>query len=340
MPFRIYVTRDFDQMSKVAADIVEADIREKQAVKDEYVLGLATGNTPTGLYKHLAKAFNAGRIDPRRIRSFNLDEYVGLPGENPQQRTLHPESYSSFMVSELFAFLRQKFRETNVPPGTLIDQNELVRALERHPECYELHGTDKGKAIVIKEMADGVLRQIKERVLDSYAKKIASCGGIDLHIVGVGGSGHVAFHESGIPFDVAPMLLVRLDDSTIQNAIADGHFTSLEESPRYAVSMGAELVFQARTVVLLANGVRKTAPVCESVLGPVRPDVPISYGQRFVERGGNLVYVLDELAAASLLERRAEVEARGYAIVDVRDQPYERVADLAFTRDPITGRML
>ncbi|HCF59926.1 MAG TPA: 6-phosphogluconolactonase [Myxococcales bacterium] len=339
MSFRILVTRDFDQMSKVAADLVEADIREKHAVKDEYVLGLATGNTPTGLYKHLAKAFNAGRIDPRRIRSFNLDEYVGLPGENPQQRTLHPESYSSFMVSELFALLGQKFRETNVPAGTLIDQTELIRALERHPDSYELRGSDKGKAVVIKELADGVLRQIKEGVLDAYAKKIASFGGIDLHIVGVGARGHVAFHESGIPFETSPMLLVRLDDDTVQNAIADGHFTSVDESPRYAISMGAGLVFQARTVVLLANGTRKTLPVCESVLGPVRPDVPISYGQRFVESGGTLVYVLDEAAAAALLSRRSEVEARGCELIDLRGQPYERVADLAFTRDPSTGRM-
>lgn len=66
MAFKIYVTSDFDQMSAVAADIVAADIKEKQAVKDEYVLGLATGSSPTGLYKHLAKAFNACAIDAGR----------------------------------------------------------------------------------------------------------------------------------------------------------------------------------------------------------------------------------------------------------------------------------
>ena len=59
MALKIYVTKDFDQMSSVAAGLVEADIKEKQAVKKEYVLGLATGNSPTGLYKHLAKSFNA-----------------------------------------------------------------------------------------------------------------------------------------------------------------------------------------------------------------------------------------------------------------------------------------
>ena len=152
MGCRIYVTKDWDQMSRVAADLIEADIREKQQVKDEYVLGLATGNTPTGVYKHLAKAFNAKRIDPRRVRSFNLDEYVGLPGENAQQRVLHCESYCHFMIAEFFGLLQEKFRETNVPWGTLIEQDKLVKALDEHRDFCEFQGTVKGKAAVIKDI--------------------------------------------------------------------------------------------------------------------------------------------------------------------------------------------
>jgi glucosamine-6-phosphate deaminase len=318
MTFKIIVTRDFEQMSRIAADIVIADIAARQAGSDEYVLGLATGNSPTGLYKHLAAAFNGGMIDPSRVRSFNLDEYVGLPGENAQQRALHPESYSYFMVRELFGLLDRPLAETSVPWGTLIEQDDLVEALERDTTAYEMQGTDQGKAIVIRDNANGTLGRIKRDVLDAYEAKIARSGGIALHIVGVGGRGHVAFHESGIPFKDNRMLLVKLDDSTVGNAVADGHFDSVEDSPRYAISMGAELVYQARSVVLVANGSRKTGPVAESVLGDVPPDVPISYGQDYVARGGDLVYVLDEAAAAGLLARRDEVEARGYEIVDKR----------------------
>ena len=321
MAFRIFVTRDYDQMSRVAADIVEADIKEKQAVRDEYVLGLATGNSPTGLYKQLAEAFNQGRIDAGRVRTFNLDEYVGLPGENAQQRCLHCESYSYFMVQELFGLLERKFAETNVPWGTLVEQDELIAALDNHQDDYEMQGVDQGKAIVIKEGAGGVLGSIRESVLDAYERKIRSVGGIDLHIVGVGGRGHVAFHESGIPFEGNRVLLVKLDDSTVGNAVRDGHFPSIEQSPRYAISMGAELVYEAPTIVLLANGSRKTGPVAESVLGEVTCDVPISYGQEYAAAGGNLVYVLDEAAAAEVLARRAEAESKGCEIVDLRDSP-------------------
>ncbi len=339
MPITVYVTETFDHMSKVASDLVEADIRDKLKTKPEYVLGLATGNSPTGLYKHLAKAFNDQRIDAKRVRSFNLDEYVGLPGENAQQRALHCESYCYFMLTELFGLLREKFIETNVPWGTLIDQRELARALEQDQNAYEFQGSENGRAIRIKNGASGVLKMIKEQVLDGYAQKIAAHGGIDLHVIGVGGRGHVAFHESGIPFAGNPMLLVKLDDNTVNNAVQDGHFASVDESPRYAISMGAELVYKARKIVLVANGSRKTGPIAESLLGQVTPDVPISYGQKYAAEGGELCYVLDALAAAQLLANPEQLKTKGIAIVDLRGKSFPRLDELAFTRCPKTSRL-
>jgi glucosamine-6-phosphate deaminase len=339
MSFKIYVTKDWDQMSKVASDLVEADIKEKQAIKDEYVLGLATGNSPTGLYKHLAKAFNAGRIDSSRIRSFNLDEYVGLPSENPQQRALHCESYSYFMIAELFGLLQKKFIETNVPWGTLIDQPELIKALEENKDRYEMQGKDKGKAIVIKDNATGILKMIKEEIIEGYWKKIDATGGIDLHIVGVGGRGHVAFHESGIPFEGNKVLLVKLDDNTVSNAVKDGHFPSKEDSPWYAISMGTEQVYKAKTVLLVANGARKTGPVTEAVIGDITPDVPISFGQKYAAEGGNMIYVIDEAAAVDILAKEDEVKAKGYEIIDMRTGAYDKVETISFTRNPDTDLM-
>lgn len=339
MPFTIYITRDFDQVSQVAAEVVEAGVRDRQAGGRECVLGLATGNSPSGLYKHLAKAFNAGRIDPGRVRSFNLDEYVGLPGENAQQRALHPESYSYFMVSEFFALLERPFAEANVPWGALIDQGELVRALESSPGDYEMVGADRGKAIVIAEKARGVLRVIKDEVLGAYARKIEARGGIDLQVLGVGERGHVAFHECGIPFDASPVLLVKLDDNTVENSVTDKHFESVAENPPYAVSMGAGLIYRAGTVVLVANGERKTRAVLESVLGPVTCDVPASYCQSFSREGGTLAYVVDEVAAAGLIPRLDEVEARGFEVVDARGRDYRRLSEITFSRNPDTGHL-
>jgi glucosamine-6-phosphate deaminase len=289
-------------MSAVAAEVVKKNISQTLTQKKEFVLGLATGNSPTGMYKHLAKAANEGEFDSGRIRSFNLDEYVGLPGENVQQRVLHPESYSYFMIQEFFGLLRKKFIETRVPYGTLIDQKQLIKELKAHPKDWQLLGKDAGRSIEIQaKPASKYLAWIKTEILDGYARKIQRTGGIDLQVVGVGGKGHVAFHESGIPFKSSRVLLVKLDGNTVANAVADGHFPSIRVAPRYAVSMGTELVYRARTVVLLANGERKVSPVAESLLGEVTPDVPISYGQVYAEKGGNLVYVIDQIAARELL---------------------------------------
>jgi 6-phosphogluconolactonase/Glucosamine-6-phosphate isomerase/deaminase len=111
-------------------------------------------------------------------------------------------------------------------------------------------------------------------------------------------------------------MLVKLDDNTIGNAVTDGHFSSVKDSPHYAISMGAELIYQARNVVLLANGARKVESVTRSLLDKVTPEVPISYGQRYAKRRENLIYVLDKIAGRELLSKKGELKARGIGIED------------------------
>ena len=315
MAIKVIVTDNFEQLSKVAAEIIKEDIIQGLQDKGEYILGLATGNSPTGLYKELARMANAKKFDSNRIRSFNLDEYIGLPGENTQQRTIHPQSYCYFMIKEFFGLLNDKFIETTLPYACLIDQKKLMQELSSHPENWTELGTDSGKSIIIKDNASSeYLNWIRKTVLEGYAQKIEKSGGIDLQVIGVGGRGHVAFHESGIPFEGSKVMLIKLDKNTVTNAVIDGQFTSENDCPRYAVSMGAELVYKSKTVLLLANGERKTKSVTESLLNAPTPDVPISYGQIYSEKGGNLIYILDKIAGRDLLANKKKLEQKGIDI--------------------------
>ena len=316
MSFTVIITKDFAQMSEEAGKIVVKALKDftPSKAKPTYNLGLATGNSPTGLYRYIAS--QQSKFKAENVISVNLDEYIGLPGENAQMRALHPESYSYFMIQQLFSLLEKKFQKTYVPFGTMICQKALIEALKKSKGDFEMKGTDKGKAVVIKASAKNeYLKWIKKEILYAYIKIIKNIGGIDLHIVGVGGRGHVAFHESGIPLG-EKMLLVKLDENTVQNAVADGHFPTIANSPNYAISMGAGLVYQAKTVLLLANGPRKTAPVAESLLGPVTSDVPISYGQKMAAAGGEMIYVLDEAAAQGIIGKEKELKARGIKVVN------------------------
>ncbi|MBQ6043966.1 MAG: glucosamine-6-phosphate deaminase, partial [Bacteroidales bacterium] len=79
-----------------AAHYIAAKIKEKAArTSDPFVLGLPTGSTPLSTYAELVRMVKAGELSFKNVISFNMDEYVGLPVE-------HPESYHSFMFTNLF----------------------------------------------------------------------------------------------------------------------------------------------------------------------------------------------------------------------------------------------
>ena len=88
---KIYKVKDYEEMSRKAAAVIASQIISKP----DSVLGLATGSTPIGTYKHLVAAYKAGDLDFSQIKSANLDEYRGLTKDNDQ-------SYYYFMYNNFF----------------------------------------------------------------------------------------------------------------------------------------------------------------------------------------------------------------------------------------------
>lgn len=71
---RIYKTKDYDDMSRKAANLISAQI----IMKPDCVLGLATGSTPIGIYRQLAQWHQQGDLDFSLVTTVNLDEYKGI----------------------------------------------------------------------------------------------------------------------------------------------------------------------------------------------------------------------------------------------------------------------
>jgi glucosamine-6-phosphate deaminase len=107
---RIIITSDYDEMSRIAASIIAMQVRSKSAT----VLGLATGSTPLGTYKELVRLHNEEGLDFSRVRTFNLDEYVGLKPE-------HPQSYHSFMFDNFFKWVNVNSENVWIPDGMTRD---------------------------------------------------------------------------------------------------------------------------------------------------------------------------------------------------------------------------
>ncbi len=87
-------TQRFDTEDALAAALASRVLAAIVA-NPRLVLGLPTGRTPLALYRKLRERSHGDRIDWSGVRTFNLDEFVGLDGS-------HPGSYRAFMQAELF----------------------------------------------------------------------------------------------------------------------------------------------------------------------------------------------------------------------------------------------
>ena len=113
---RIIRTRDYKQMSRDAANIISAQV----ILKPNSVLGLATGSSPIGAYEQLIRWYQKGDLNFSRVRTVNLDEYVGLGFDNH-------ESYKRFMYDNLFSQINIDPANINIPNGCTSDPEEECR---------------------------------------------------------------------------------------------------------------------------------------------------------------------------------------------------------------------
>lgn len=114
---RIYRAKDYQDMSRKAANIISAQV----IMKPNCVLGLATGSTPVGTYQQLIEWYQKGDLDFSEVTSINLDEYKGLSPENDQ-------SYRYFMNANFFDHINIPKAHTHVPDGLEIDSEKACEA--------------------------------------------------------------------------------------------------------------------------------------------------------------------------------------------------------------------
>jgi glucosamine-6-phosphate deaminase len=116
---KIIIAENMEEFNEIAADIVSRQIRNKP----DSVLGLATGSTPLGLYALLADKYKKGELDFSRVKTFNLDEYRGLPKD-------HPQSYYHYMYENLFSKINIKDENVNLLNGEGLDPYKVCADYE------------------------------------------------------------------------------------------------------------------------------------------------------------------------------------------------------------------
>lgn len=144
------------------------------------------------------------------------------------------QSYYYFMHKNLFDHVNINPDNTHIPDGTCEDSNA---------ECSH------------------------------YEEVLASLGGVDLQLLGIGHNGHIGFNEPDCIFPKATHC-VDLQESTIE--ANKRFFASADDVPRQAYTMGIGTIMRAKKILLVVSGEDKAETVAKAFFGPVTPDVPAS----------------------------------------------------------------
>ena len=250
----ILVRDSYESLSKSAAGIIAGFVKSKP----DCVLGLATGGTPIGTYKELIKMHREG-LDFSRIKTFNLDEYLGV-GIEMDKPYNEDQSYSRFMYEEFFKHVNIKKENINIPDGRAKNPAQFCKL---------------------------------------YEKRIKEAGGIDLQLLGIGATGHLAFNEPGNSLrsrtHVQALTKQTLDDN--YEAFYKSAGISREQMPHFVITMGVGTILDAKNILMLANGKKKAQIVAKALEGPITSQITATAIQL---HSGGITVILDKDAASGL----------------------------------------
>ena len=180
---------------------------------------------------------------------------------------------------------------------TTFNLDEYVGVPKDHPQSFhtQIHQTFLDHINVKPEnvhIPEGSAKDL-EKACNGYEKAIRDAGGIDLQILGIGRTGHIAFNEP-ISSLVSRTRLKTLSKETILDNEKIG-----EGIPTVAITMGIGTILEARQMLLIASGNAKAEAIAKSIEGPLTASVSASA----LQLHSDVRVLLDEAAAANLTHR-------------------------------------
>ncbi|MCK8044769.1 glucosamine-6-phosphate deaminase [Shewanella sp. 1CM18E] len=156
---QIVILKDSASVAEYGANIFIKQLQKKA----DSVLGLATGSTPVSLYQGLIAANKAKQISFASVKTFNLDEYLGLEGT-------HPQSYRYFMNEQLFDHIDIDKSQTFVPPGDAENPIEACQGYEEKIKAaggidIQLLGIGRNGHIGFNEPSSGLMSRTRVKTL-------------------------------------------------------------------------------------------------------------------------------------------------------------------------------
>ncbi len=177
--------------------------------------------------------------------------------------------------------------------------DEYVGLPEDHEQSYHRFMWDNlfshiNVAAANVHIPDGNAGDLHEACND-YEMELDEHGGVDIQLLGIGSNGHLAFNEPGSSLGSRTRIKTLTERTRQDNS---RFFSTLDEVPKYCVTMGVGTIMESGKLLLLANGGNKAEAIAAAVEGPITASVPASAIQFHPD-----VTVIMDRAAASKLTR-------------------------------------
>lgn len=199
----------------------------------------------------------------------------------------------------VYGELVQAFRDGRVSfaGSTSFNLDDYVGVPPQHPASFPrfMNETLFDKVDVDRSrtfMPDGNASDLA-REAAAFEAAIATAGGIDLQLLGIGSNGHIAFNEPGSDFASRTRLVSLAASTQVAN---QGPFAGGETLPEFGITMGIGTILEARRIILIATGAGKATAVARAVKGPLDPACPAS----ILRTHRDAIMLCDRAAAAGL----------------------------------------
>ncbi|WP_223690184.1 6-phosphogluconolactonase [Leifsonia poae] len=217
-----------DDVGRAAADQIATSIAASAEAGRTFVLGCPTGRSPLSTYEQLARIVAERDLDLSRVVIALMDEYVEQIDGG--YRAVDPSLAHSCVGYGERDILRRL--------------NAGARPEHRIPEQNLWYPDPLAE--------DG-----------AYDRRLEEAGGIDIFLLASGASdGHIALNPVGAPADTVTRVVALGDDTRRDNLDTFPTLRSLEEAPRFGVTVGIATIRElSRSVIMVVTGEHKQPTV-------------------------------------------------------------------------------
>jgi glucosamine-6-phosphate deaminase len=221
-PARLTVHRSPDALGDAVASRILAGIDRANESRSRFLLGAPTGRTPRPVLAALAAQLAARPRDLSRVTLVMMDEY------------LVPHAGKLAWASRDDDFGCHAYATREYLPALNASLHRAARV--------------KDDAVWFPDPDDPA----------EYDRRIADAGGIDFFLLASGSSdGHVAFNQPGSPRDSHTRVVELSDPTRRDNLQTHPAFGSLDNVPRFGVTVGIATIASARAAAMVVWGTGK-----------------------------------------------------------------------------------